>query len=625
MGCELNKKEKGNLNLKPTYLPEKHIKGHDIYMSKDELKKTICEIIIENNHGTGYGTGFISKIKYKNDYMICLLTNHHVISEDMIKSKEYIKIKINNSQKYLDLKLIRKIFYNEEMDYMCIEILQEDNIEYEIIDIDDNCYNNSYNNKEYNGKYIMVSGIGKKKYIYSSIGKMQYIKNKSWFAHNGSTERGFSGGPIVLTNQNKIIGKIIGIHRGSIDEYEQNAGIYMNEIIKDIYKKIIPEINIFYKIINNNKIRIFGEEFVINNKNNCKIIYENKAYKLSEYFTINNNSNELHIKLKGSINDISCIFADCDTLISLPDISNLNTTINMSYLFYNCKSLQILDPNISNWDISNVKYIHGMFHGCSSLRQLPEISKWDTKNIIYMGGRFLNRSSLSSIKSNENPIKNELHPGIFRGCLSLKQLPDISKWNTNNVENMSFLFWGCSSLKQLPDISKWNTNNVKTIFFMFCNCSSLEVLPDISKWNTYNIEDMSGLFFGCSSLKELPDISKWNTYNIENMGCLFFDCKSLKELPDISKWNTNKVHTMSCMFMGCSSLILLPDISKWDTNNVKDMNGIFDRCSSLKEIPAKFKNQNSLEEKVLQEFWSYINNEISSFNLRNEERLINNN
>ena len=82
------------------------------------------------------------------------------------------------------------------------------------------------------------------------------------------------------------------------------------------------------------------------------------------------------------------------------------------------------------------------------------------------------------------------------------------------------------------------------------------------------------------------------------------------------------IYAFLCLYL---FLILLPDISKWDTNNVKDMNGIFDRCSSLKEIPAKFKNQNSLEEKVLQEFWSYINNEISSFNLRNEERLINNN
>ena len=50
--------------------------------------------------------------------------------------------------------------------------------------------------------------------------------------------------------------------------------------------------------------------------------------------------------------------------------------------------------------------------------------------------------------------------GLFYECSSLKSLPDISKWNTNNVTDMSCLFYKCSSLKSLPDISKWNTNNV---------------------------------------------------------------------------------------------------------------------------------------------------------------------
>ena len=35
--------------------------------------------------------------------------------------------------------------------------------------------------------------------------------------------------------------------------------------------------------------------------------------------------------------------------------------------------------------------------------------------------------------------------GIFYGCSSLSSLPDISKWNTNKVTNMSFMFGACSS------------------------------------------------------------------------------------------------------------------------------------------------------------------------------------
>ena len=45
---------------------------------------------------------------------------------------------------------------------------------------------------------------------------------------------------------------------------------------------------------------------------------------------------------------------------------------------------------------------------------------------------------------------------MFDGCKSLKELPDISKWDTKNVTDMSYMFDGCKSLKELPDISKGN-------------------------------------------------------------------------------------------------------------------------------------------------------------------------
>ena len=78
------------------------------------------------------------------------------------------------------------------------------------------------------------------------------------------------------------------------------------------------------------------------------------------------------------------------------------------------------------------------------------------------------------------------------------------------------LFYGCSSLKNLPDISKWNTNKLIDIGCIFKNCSSLSILPDISKWNTNKIKYIDSILDGCSSLISLPDISKWYTLNIKN-------------------------------------------------------------------------------------------------------------
>ena len=50
---------------------------------------------------------------------------------------------------------------------------------------------------------------------------------------------------------------------------------------------------------------------------------------------------------------------------------------------------------------------------------------------------------------------------IFKDCILLSSLPDISKWNTEKVQIMSGMFNGCKSLSSLPDISKWNIQNIK--------------------------------------------------------------------------------------------------------------------------------------------------------------------
>ena len=47
------------------------------------------------------------------------------------------------------------------------------------------------------------------------------------------------------------------------------------------------EMIIIYKIKNKNRIRIFGKNFVKNNKKKCKIIINNKEYDLIEFADVN--------------------------------------------------------------------------------------------------------------------------------------------------------------------------------------------------------------------------------------------------------------------------------------------------------------------------------------------------
>ena len=113
----------------------------------------------------------------------------------------------------------------------------------------------------------------------------------------------------------------------------------------------ITEINIIYNIKNKEYIRLFGAEFVENNKNICKMIIDNKVYEIKKDYNVKiYNNNKLEIKLKGvnNITNMSYMFSECSSLSSLPDISkwNTNNVINMSFMFSECKSLSSL-PDIS--------------------------------------------------------------------------------------------------------------------------------------------------------------------------------------------------------------------------------------------------------------------------------------
>ena len=81
---------------------------------------------------------------------------------------------------------------------------------------------------------------------------------------------------------------------------------------------------LIYKIDNENKIKIFGDEFVVNNGNKCSIIYKDNIIPLSSYFLINDINKEDKINKKFEI-----------LLLEFEDISD------RSYMFYDCKSLII--------------------------------------------------------------------------------------------------------------------------------------------------------------------------------------------------------------------------------------------------------------------------------------------
>ena len=133
----------------------------------------------------------------------------------------------------------------------------------------------------------------------------------------------------------------------------------------EIYNNTKNEMTIIYKIIKNNKnyqIKLFGDLFVQNNKNNCSLIINGKKQDLCEYYKLDQNSDDSRLIIK---------------------LIEKNVITNMSHMFMDCQSLLSI-PDLSKWNIKNVTNISHMFSLCSNLDTIPDISKWNTINIKNM-------------------------------------------------------------------------------------------------------------------------------------------------------------------------------------------------------------------------------------------------
>ena len=91
-----------------------------------------------------------------------LVSYEKLIGKEKILNKNDIEIKINNKIKTISLNKYRKVWIDEKIDFTCIEILNEDNIIEKLnpFEIDEKCYIQNYDIREYNKKGIILPSIG---------------------------------------------------------------------------------------------------------------------------------------------------------------------------------------------------------------------------------------------------------------------------------------------------------------------------------------------------------------------------------------------------------------------------------------------------------------------------------
>ena len=424
---------------------EKYIVGSPDYNPKSinicNEQKNNCIVRIKLGHMLG--TGFLLKIPFgdKNKLIPVLISNNHVINEDFLKNNRYLKFRKEgqNDDSSIDLNIQRRTYSNKDLDSTFIEIRHEDNFGLKhFLEVDDDIEENDPNST-YTKNFAYAIHFPKGTDAALQIGKITKISPypECLISHQCNTDKGSSGCPILSYKTFKVF----GIHKGADTKKNINYGVFIKYPINKFYEEMKKQgkdyyenyfdgtnsIDIFYKINDNQKkLKLFGDKFVKNNINKCKIIIDGKEYELCNELNIGKfkiDDNKLFkIQLIGikSITDMSYMFHKCENLFSVSHLSQINTSkiVSMRSLFESCSLLEAVE-GISDWDIRNVTNIRGMFFNCQSLTKISNITNWDTSNVLEMKDMFWSCSKL-------NPA----------------YLPDISKWNKSKAKDAKDIFNG---------------------------------------------------------------------------------------------------------------------------------------------------------------------------------------
>ena len=201
-----------------------------IERNKFIISNCTVKIIINVNE---VASGFLLKfIRNNNKPFYCLMTNEHVITDDLVQSKKEISIINEDAKIKLFLKLdeedrIIKCFKEIlNIDISLVEIIPKDKIDVSHFLTP----NTNYSQLGQINQYIQVAQYPSGGPLSFSEGKILgfHCEKGHYFYHNASTEFGSSGGPIVLKGDHKVF----GIHKGATSDRRYNIGIFIGNIIE---------------------------------------------------------------------------------------------------------------------------------------------------------------------------------------------------------------------------------------------------------------------------------------------------------------------------------------------------------------------------------------------------------
>jgi len=251
---------------------------------------------------------------------------------------------------------------------------------------------------------------------------------------------------------------------------------------------------------------------------------------------------------------------------SIKNISAKNMTfkVNPKYGFFGESDLTNLEyVDVSDWDVSQISEMDGIFGRAKSLEEIVGLDTWDLSTITNIGN-------------------------MFEECTNLVSL-DLSTWDVSNVSKIADFCYHCDSLKTVI-LDNWDLASFAPYAFsnLLCTTPSLEYVS-MKNWkipSTFNY--FLGSNFAFSEVETI-DVSNWDLSRTTVLEGTLNGRTSLKNIIGLDSWDTSHITSMNSLFYGDSNLETL-DLSSFNMDNVTDTRGMFTNCSSLSTVYARNNN-----------------------------------
>jgi len=251
------------------------------------------------------------------------------------------------------------------------------------------------------------------------------------------------------------------------------------------------------------------------------------------------------------VDDMSFVFAGISKDHKLNASSwNVSRATKFAFCFYDYDFADgVFD--ISQWDVSNGIYFHGMFYRAKRLE--ADLRNWNVSSGIAFNSMFQHSNFNADLSQWDVSSANSLR-AMFAHTSSN---PDLTKWDVSSVTDFSSMFHLANSFN--ADISQWDVSSGNDFSWMFYWASRFNA--DISQWDVGSGTDFGWMFSSANSFN--ANISVWDVSSGTGFGSMFALARNFNS--DISHWDVSLGTDFSHMFS--SAISFNADISEWEVSS----------------------------------------------------------